>query len=186
MTVLTIFPETGSATPEIIKDHGKISKILEGIGVQFEKWDTPAKLDHASGQSEILAAYESQVARLKTRHNFQSADVVSLNPDNPEREILRKKFLNEHTHTDFEIRFFVDGSGLFYLHLHKMVYGILCVKGDLISVPANTPHWFDMGSKPEFKCIRLFSDPSGWVGHLTESNISTKFPDFDTFADHFA
>ena len=41
---------------------------------------------------------------------------------------MRQKFLNEHTHADFEVRFFVDGSGLFYLHVGDRVYLVLCEK----------------------------------------------------------
>jgi cupin superfamily acireductone dioxygenase involved in methionine salvage len=28
------------------------------------------------------------------------------------------------------------------------VYAVLCKAGDLLSVPANTTHWFDMGTRP--------------------------------------
>jgi len=74
------------------------------------------------------------------------------------------EILAEHTHSDFEVRFFVDGNGLFYLHVADRVYAILCEKGDLISVPEHSTHWFDMGAKPDFKCIRFFVIPDGWGG----------------------
>jgi enolase-phosphatase E1 len=102
--------------------------------------------------------------------------VVSLKPDHPDREALRAKFLNEHTHSDYEVRFFVDGQGLFYIHKAGRVYATLCERGDLISVPADTPHWFDMGPRPDFKCIRLFTTPEGWVARFTESDIAGRFP----------
>ncbi|MDH4199705.1 MAG: cupin [Spirochaetia bacterium] len=186
MSILAIFPasEPDLSIPEIVRDYSKISKILEGIGVTFERWDTPAHLSDHSSSGEILSAYAKSVDRIKKENNFQSADVVSLTPDNPEKEAFRGKFLKEHTHTDYEIRFFVDGCGLFYLHVENMIYGVLCEKGDLISVPANTTHWFDMGSKPFFKCIRLFTDPAGWVGHFTGSDISQKFPDYDEYCEN--
>jgi 1,2-dihydroxy-3-keto-5-methylthiopentene dioxygenase len=43
---------------------------------------------------------------------------------------------------------------------------VLCEQGDLISVPANTPHWFDMGPNPYFIAIRLFNNPDGWVANF--------------------
>jgi 1,2-dihydroxy-3-keto-5-methylthiopentene dioxygenase len=92
---------------------------------------------------------------------------------------MRLKFLNEHTHDDFEVRFFVDGSGLFYLHIDDKVYMVLCEQGDLISVPARTTHWFDMGVRPDFRCIRFFTVPEGWVGNFTGSDIANRFPDYD-------
>lgn len=185
MSILAIFPDNGDEPAEIIKDHSKISKILDGIGVLFEPWDTSIIVTDAASQEEILKAYHVQVEQLKERYKFQSADVVSLQKDHPDREAMRQKFLAEHTHTDDEIRFFVEGSGLFYLHVENIVYAVLCQKGDLISVPANIAHWFDMGSKPLFKCIRLFTDPVGWVGHPTGSNISSLLPDYDAFVDEF-
>jgi len=185
MSTLAIFPENGAEPAELVKDHLKISMILVGIGVLFEKWSTPVILTETASQEEVLKAYHEPVERLKNRYNFQSADVVSLYKDHPDREAMRQKFLVEHTHTDHEIRFFVEGSGLFYLHVDKIIYAVLCKQGDLISVPANTPHWFDMGSKPSFKCIRLFTDPVGWVGHPTGSDISVLFPDYDTFVENF-
>ncbi|MCI0668721.1 MAG: cupin, partial [Methylococcaceae bacterium] len=84
---------------------------------------------------------------------------------------------------DFEIRFFVDGKGLFYLHIAGKVYLVLCEKGDLISVPANTTHWFDMGTNPDFKCIRFFTTENGWEAEFTGSGIARRFPSFD---DHLA
>jgi len=79
------------------------------------------------------------------------------------------------------VRFFVEGSGLFYLHAGDKVYTVLCGKGDLISIPANTTHWFDMGTNPYFKAIRFFTTPDGWVGNFTGSEIAKKFPDFDQY-----
>ena len=186
MSILAIFPESGNEPAEILKEYLKISKILEGIGVLFERWEASVALSDAASQEDVLNAYDIQVSQLKTKYQFQSADVISLQPQHPDKVALRNKFLAEHTHSDYEIRFFVDGNGLFYLHLENIVYAVLCQKGDLISVPANTPHWFDMGTNPEFKCIRLFSDPSGWVGHGTGSTISTLFPDYDTFVENFS
>jgi 1,2-dihydroxy-3-keto-5-methylthiopentene dioxygenase len=106
---------------------------------------------------------------------------VSLQPDHPEKQVFRQKFLAEHIHRDFEVRFFIDGRGLFYLHTNGNVYCVLCEKGDLISVPANTRHWFDMGENPSFKCIRLFTVAEGWVAEFTGSEIAKSFPSFDQY-----
>ena len=59
------------------------------------------------------------------------------------------------------------------------VYGIECHQGDLIRVPAGTPHWFDMGPAPHFRAIRLFTNPAGWVANYTGSTIAASFPRMD-------
>lgn len=180
MTTLTICDASTAGELETVRDFPAIAQRLATIGVRLERWETDRPLNPDAQQDEVLAAYADSVAALNAAHGFQSVDVVSLRPDHPKREEMRQKFLAEHTHGDFEIRFFVDGSGLFYLHADGRVYMTLCTAGDLISVPANTTHWFDMGAAPSFKCIRFFTTADGWVGHFTGSDIARRFPDFDS------
>lgn len=72
--------------------------------------------------------------------------------------------------------FLFEGSGLFCLHLNEKVYQILCEKNDLLSVPADIPHWFDMGSAPNFTAIRVFDNPEGWIARSTGDNIADGYP----------
>lgn len=180
MTTLTIYNEKAQAE-ETIQDFSAISSRLGELGVQFERWETNQPLAEDADQEAVLSAYASEVERLNKQFGFQSVDVVALRPDFEGKVELRNKFLAEHTHGDFEVRFFVDGSGLFYLHVGEKVFVVLCEKGDLISVPAGTTHWFDTGADPDFKCIRFFTTPEGWVGDPTGSKIGETFPDFDLY-----
>ena len=59
---------------------------------------------------------------------------------------------------------------------------VVCTQGDLISVPADTPHWFDMGARPHFQAIRFFTNPEGWVASFTGSAIAQRYPRFETGA----
>jgi 1,2-dihydroxy-3-keto-5-methylthiopentene dioxygenase len=107
---------------------------------------------------------------------YQAVDVISLKPDNPDRAAFRQKFLNEHTHSEDEVRFFVAGAGQFTLHIGDKVYEVLCEKGDLIGVPDGTRHWFDMSESPYFVAIRLFTNKEGWVANFTGTDIAEQFP----------
>ena len=80
------------------------------------------------------------------------------------------------------MRFFVAGSGVFYLHVDGKVHAVLCEAGDLLSVPQGTTHWFDMGTEPDFTAIRFFHDEEGWVGNFTGDSIAERIPDFDAIA----
>lgn len=186
MSRLAIYDEQGNALEGVVSDHAVISAALDGLGVRFERWQTSAPLSNDAGQEEVLAAYQADVERLTGEYGFQSVDVVSLRPDNPQKAEFRQKFLAEHTHSDFEVRFFAEGSGLFYLHVNAKVYLVECEQGDLISVPAGVTHWFDMGENPDFKCIRLFVIPDGWVGDFTGSEIASAFPSYDEFREQVA
>ncbi len=181
MSRLAVYNEQAQPQGEPLYDHAAIAASLAEIGVRFERWEANAPLAPDADQEAVLEAYAVDVARLNAEYGFQSVDVVALGPDHPQKAEMRQKFLAEHTHSDFELRFFVAGSGLFYLHVADRVYLVLCEAGDLISVPAGVTHWFDMGSEPDFKCIRLFVIPDGWVGEFTGSEIATAFPDYDQF-----
>ena len=115
------------------------------------------------------------IDRLMKEDGYQTVDVVSLSADHPQKNEFRQKFLSEHTHSEDEVRFFVGGEGLFTLHIGEKVFEVLCTEGDLISVPANTTHWFDMGPNPNFIAIRLFNNPEGWIANFTGSDIADRF-----------
>ncbi|HET8764065.1 MAG TPA: cupin, partial [Rhodanobacter sp.] len=125
---------------------------------------------------EVIAAYRGDIDRLMGEAGYQAVDVISLTPDHPDRAALRQKFLNEHTHSEDEVRFFVAGAGQFTLHLGDKVYDVLCVAGDLIGVPDGTRHWFDMSEAPYFVAIRLFTNKDGWVANYTGNDIAKGFP----------
>lgn len=61
------------------------------------------------------------------------------------------------------------------LHIGDEVFGAVR-KNDLISVPAHTPHWFDMGSEPNFTAIRIFDNPEGWIAQFTGDDIASAYP----------
>ena len=180
MTQLTIYPDDKPDQAETINDYSEITSTLGRIDVLLEKWEAEQVLEKDASPEDVMKAYDQAIQELNEKYGFKTIDVVGLNPDHPDKDAMRKKFLSEHTHADFEVRFFVEGSGIFYLHVDGKVYATLCEKGDLISVPANTTHWFDMGTAPYFKCIRFFTTDDGWVGNFTGSEIAKEFPDFDT------
>jgi len=179
MTTLSIFDQHNAAEPErVIQDGAEIARVLAGQGILFERWPT-RDLPASASQEEILDVYAEEVARLKRERGFQSADVISMQADNPQRDAFRQKFLDEHTHSEDEVRFFVRGQGIFYLHLGEKIYAVLCQQNDLISVPDGTRHWFDMGPEPEFTAIRLFTNPEGWVADFTGETIASRIPRYE-------
>lgn len=180
MSRLRIFPDSDPSRIELVShQHAQIAAELGRIGVRFEQWEASQPVSPGASSEQVLAAYRADIDRLVAENGFQSVDVVSIAPDHPEREAMRGKFLQEHFHSEDEVRFFVAGSGLFTLHVGEKVYEILCEQGDLISVPDGTTHWFDMGPEPYFVAIRFFSRPDGWVGHFTGSDIAQRFPRYE-------
>jgi 1,2-dihydroxy-3-keto-5-methylthiopentene dioxygenase len=174
---LRIFDEEHPDQPLFAtRDHAGIARELSAIGVTFEQWQATQPVEPGATPEDVMAAYRHDIDRLVAERGFKSVDVVSISPGHPDREQMRAKFLDEHFHKEDEVRFFVAGSGLFTLHVDARVYEVRCERGDLISVPDSTRHWFDMGPEPYFVAIRFFTEPDGWVGHFTGTEIARKFP----------
>lgn len=165
-----------------LTDHAAIAAALAPLGIVLKRWEADAFLAADASDADILAAYADEIAQWKAQGGYQSCDVLRLGPDHPQREALRAKFLAEHVHDDDEVRFFVEGSGMFYIHAGDLVHALECTAGDLIAVPAGTRHWFDTGARPSFTVIRLFTTPDGWVARFTGDAIAKAIPLYEGLA----
>lgn len=189
MTLLQVMPQ--DAPDDVVlrtRDADRIFSVLREIGVDYGHWDLRATVTADTTQEELLAAYRTEVDALCKRDGLVLVDVARLHPaPGPEWEEraakARSAFLEEHRHAEDEVRFFAHGTGCFYLHVEDNVYAVVCEAGDLLSVPAGTRHWFDMGSRPEFAAIRFFKEEGGWVGDFTGEPIAQGFPRLDTLLE---
>jgi len=181
MTLLTVWPESGP--DEVLvrtTDPVEVATELKEHGVRFERWSV---VDGVTAEN-ALRIYEKEISRVTETEGYILVDAMEMTPADTDSYRakaveFRNKFLAEHTHDDDEDRYFARGAGVFYLHIGEKVYGVLCEAGDLLSVPANTTHWFDMGTTPDYVSVRFFHDDDGWVGNFTGSDIATKFPTYD-------
>ena len=180
MSVLSVYHENRPEQPLKVLTHGEdIAATLAEAGVRLERWEASAPIVPGASQEEVLAAYRPQIDRLMSERGYVTVDVLGVTRDHPQKAELRARFLDEHRHAEDEVRFFVAGQALFSLHIGELVYAVLCEKHDLISVPAGTRHWFDMGEEPHFFAIRLFSNPEGWAADSTGDDIASRFPRLD-------
>jgi 1,2-dihydroxy-3-keto-5-methylthiopentene dioxygenase len=183
MTRLTIYE---AKNPDSIlldtADADVIGRELEALGAGFARWEAAHPVADDATQDEILVAYADEINRLKSERGYSNADVVSIRPGNPNWPTLRAKFQAEHIHDEDEVRFFVAGSGAFYLHIGERVYQVVGKAGDLLFVPQGTPHWFDGGPEGNFTCIRLFTDQAGWIARYTGDAIADALPSYEPVA----
>lgn len=172
MAFLTI-PDTNT----VLRDPADIKQFLNARGVLYEQWEAAVEFDEEADQETIINAYSHKLKPYMEANGYQTADVINVKPTTPNLEMLRNKFLTEHIHTEDEVRFFVDGEGMFWFNRGEGddVFCVTCHAGDLLSVPANTRHWFDLGPKNTVKAIRIFIDQSGWVPHYTESGVDLNY-----------
>ncbi len=159
-----------------IDDAQEIAEFLEPYGIYFEHWDVEGRIGPDASNEEILAAYAPEIQRLKEKGGYVTADVINVTPDLEGLDALLDKFSKEHTHSEDEVRFTVKGGGIFHIHpANGPVFAIQVESGDLINVPKDTRHWFDLCSDKTIRCIRLFLDPSGWAAHYVDHGVHENY-----------
>jgi 1,2-dihydroxy-3-keto-5-methylthiopentene dioxygenase len=153
-----------------------IADYLAELGIDYEIWETLHPVAADAPSEQILTAYAQEIERLKTRGGYVTADVIDVNAATPGLDAMLAKFSREHWHDEDEVRFIVQGRGLFHIRPKESpVVAIEVEAGDLIRVPKATWHWFDLCGERRIRAIRLFQDPAGWAPTYTGSGIDAKF-----------
>lgn len=159
-----------------IDQFEEIQSYCQSRGIVFTRWQANQELHESDSQEKILSAYQHELTPYMEKNGFKSADVINVHAQTPNIEAIREKFLQEHTHSEDEVRFFVDGQGLFWFHFEDgEVIRLTCKKGDFLSVPAGQKHWFDLAPTYFVKAIRIFTNQEGWVANYTNSGVDQKY-----------
>jgi 1,2-dihydroxy-3-keto-5-methylthiopentene dioxygenase len=170
MAVVNI-PEAGRT----IKDAAEITAFLAANDIEFER-TTYIQVPAEASSEEVLAAYKTKIDELSARGGYKTADVIDVSSATPNLDVMLNKFNSEHWHDEDEVRFIVEGRGLFHIHPKDgQVFSIEVEAGDLIRVPKGTLHWFDLCGDRRIRAIRLFQAVSGWTPHYTQSGVDQGF-----------
>lgn len=125
---------------------------LAAEGVFYERLPTDA------------AGYQPSLDRLKERAGYIEQDEVALLPDTPDLDGICAKFDREHLHDEDEVRFVLEGAGIFDIRSADDRWMRVEVHaGDLIVVPKARHHRFELTEQRHIRCVRLFQDRAGWV-----------------------
>ena len=161
--------KTITAAPEV-------TKFLGHEGIDFATWGTErvpksvsAKTLSPAEKEEILAKYKPEIDALIARKGYVTADMVSLSPETPKLPDILATFKREHYHTDDEVRFVAAGRGIFYIRgKDQKVFECEVHPGDLIVVPKDTWHYFDLCEDSQIACVRVFKTKDGWVANFKD------------------
>jgi 1,2-dihydroxy-3-keto-5-methylthiopentene dioxygenase len=157
-----------------IGSESEICSELATLGIDYERWSLDRVGADASAD-EVLAAYSDEIAEMKRRGGYVTADVIDVNPATPNLETMLAKFDKEHTHDEDEVRFILAGRGIFFLHLGDRVVSVEVGPGDMLRVPRGTTHWFTLCEDRRIRAIRWFQDTTGWTPHYTGSGVDQDY-----------
>ncbi|MDZ4725767.1 MAG: cupin domain-containing protein [Leptospira sp.] len=165
---------------QTLKESSAIREFLKGKGLIYESFETPdivasylnkKSLDDAEKEN-LLSGLEYRFEELKSKFGYMARDLVVLHDEVPGINDILAKFDKLHYHTDEEVRYIVDGSGVFGFIIDGDKFEVHVSKGDFISIPQNTNHWFTLDDKKRIKAVRYFKDNSGWVPvYVDESKV---------------
>ena len=164
------------AESRVIEGAAAVSAFLASQGIAYEQAVPGRPIGPDAPAAELLEAYKTKIDELKAQGGYVTADVIDVYPHTPNLDAMLNKFNSEHWHDEDEVRFIVEGRGLFHIHPKSgPVFAIEVEAGDLIRVPRGTHHWFDLCADRRIRAIRLFQDPSGWTPHYTQSGVDKGF-----------
>jgi 1,2-dihydroxy-3-keto-5-methylthiopentene dioxygenase len=171
MAIVTI-----SENGRVLTDRAAIRQYLGGVGIEYEVWTPSHPIGPEAPADKILGAYQEEIRKLMARGRYLAADVIDVNPQTPGLDAMLEKFRREHWHDEDEVRFVIQGRGVFSIRPRiGPVVTIEVEAGDLIRVPRGTWHWFNLCANREIRAIRLFQDPAGWTPHYTESGAEQRY-----------
>ncbi|NEQ32642.1 MAG: cupin domain-containing protein [Leptolyngbya sp. SIO4C5] len=171
MATLTIPTENRTLTESL-----DIKNYLDTLNIGYARWQPDQPLAASATAAEVLAAYDDEIAVLKESGGYTTADVIDITPDTPNLDAMLAKFSQEHWHDEDEVRFTLEGRGLFHINPENgPVIRVEVGPGDLLLVPRGTHHWFDLCRDRRIRAIRLFQDPNGWTPHYTHSQKEQQY-----------
>lgn len=127
-----------------------------------------AQLDDG-GKATVVQAVGMLVVDECVAHGYHSMDLVVLHPDTPGLDEALERFDKPHTHADDEVRYILEGEGLFGFFDAGGEERVLRVQpGDYLRIPAGVEHRFTLTATRRIKALRLFADTAGWVAQYTQ------------------
>jgi len=166
------YPDSGVT----VEHRDQIADLLGLIGVRFETWGVQRMPAHLRSRNlsddeklTVQEIFKPEIARLVDQGGYRFVDVISLYAETPGLDELLTRFDRKHTHRQHEIRFCIQGSGVFHLFPEgQPAVDVEMHTGDFISIPAGMRHFFTMTRERRFTGLRFFQTEQGWIADYCE------------------
>lgn len=161
-------------------DLDEIATQLAKLGVALRSWpvnpEAASLLEKASLDNDekeaVLQAHDRYFNQLKESDGYQTRDLIVIHPGIPGLDGMLEKFDRIHTHDDDEVRYIVEGEGIFGFVFPDGAQARLTIQpGEYINVPKDTEHWFEVTDTRRIKAVRYFTSMEGWVPRYTGTPI---------------
>ncbi len=167
-------------TGEILTEVGAIAAELAPLNIGLNAWSTGTDVQSLLAQQtltddekeQVLVGLDHYFEQLKADLGYTSRDLIVLHPEVPNLDIMLAKFDKVHTHADDEVRYIVDGEGVFgFVRPDASQVELTVQAGEYINVPAGTEHWFYLTPSRRVKAVRYFAGTDGWTPEYTSTPI---------------
>jgi 1,2-dihydroxy-3-keto-5-methylthiopentene dioxygenase len=165
-----------------LTDIAAICEHLEVLSIQLQRWSIgeDASVSFLLSQPSLTEEEKEYVLRsldhyfeeLRAKSGYHSRDLIVLHSDTPNLDGLLEKFSPPHAHAEDEVRYIVEGEGIFgFIAPDGRQMELTIQAEEYINVPAHTPHWFYLTPQRHIKAVRYFSGTEGWVPEYIDATV---------------
>ena len=171
-----LYFEDGRVEEELSVIQGELSPLAITVAHWAIDDTTKSILEKKSLSDEereiVLKNLDVYFQQLQESAGYQSRDLIVLHDDIPNLSTLLRKFERAHTHDDDEVRYIVEGEGVFgFTRPDASQVELLVESEEYINVPKDTEHWFYLTKKTRIKAVRYFTTTEGWTPVYTDTPI---------------
>ncbi len=167
----TTYTELDDIRRELASLNIHLNRWPVGTDPEFRQLLNKPALDDTE-KEQVLQGLDQYFEELKQTAGYESRDLIALHPDIPNLETLLKKFEQCHIHADDEVRYIIDGEGVFgFIRPDGTQVELLVQPEEYINVPAGTEHWFYLTETRRIKAVRYFTTTEGWTPDYTNTEI---------------
>jgi 1,2-dihydroxy-3-keto-5-methylthiopentene dioxygenase len=165
-------------------DLQDISRELASLNIQLNRWGVPESQQlhellsqdslNEDEKEQVLKSLDRYFEHLQQTAGYQTRDLIVLHPGIPNLDTMLTKFDKIHTHSEDEVRYIIDGEGIFgFVRPDDTQVELTVQPEEYINVPAGTEHWFYLTPARRVKAVRYFTGSEGWTPEYTGKEIRT-------------
>ncbi|MBZ0271723.1 acireductone dioxygenase [bacterium] len=155
-----------------------IENELSALGIRLNRWpvgDDPELCDLLARptltdgeKARVLESLDGYFRRLAESDGYKTRDLIVINEEVPNLEQMLAKFDKCHTHSEDEVRYIVDGEGIFgFVRPDGSQVELMVEAEEYINVPTGTEHYFYLTRARRIKAVRYFTSTEGWTPEYT-------------------